>query len=117
MRDDKQLADSYAYCRRITRSAARNFYYGFALLPSGKRDALCALYAFMRHADDISDSDKDPNKSKRLMEWRAQMDCALQGDYNGSRVLPALHDAVQRYGIPASYLHDLMAGAEMDLTI
>src|SRR5262249_26977364 len=117
MPDDKELSDSYAYCRGIARSAPRNFYYGFALLPSGKRDALCALYAFMRHADDISDSDQDPNKSQRLMEWRALMDRALRGDYAGSRILPAFHDTVQRYGIPVSYLQDLMAGAEMDLTI
>src|SRR5262249_55712321 len=117
MADDKQVSNSYAYCRRVARSAARNFYYGFALLPSEKRDALCALYAFMRHADDISDSDKERNKSERLKEWRALMDRSLQGDYDGSRILPAFHDTVRRYAIPVSYLHDLMTGAEMDLTI
>src|SRR6059058_5350526 len=58
MPDDRELADSYEHCRRLARAAARNFYYGFALLPGAKRDALCALYAFMRHADDISDSDQ-----------------------------------------------------------
>src|SRR5436309_2595646 len=117
MAGDKQLANSYAFCRRIARTAARNFYYGFALLPSPKRDALCALYAFMRHADDISDSAKVQNKHERLMEWRTVMDRALQGDYRESRVLPAFHDTVERFGIPKSYLQDLMAGAEMDLTV
>ena len=85
MPDDKQLADSYGHCRRVARAAARNFYYGFALLPSEKRDALCALYAFMRHADDISDSKNEPNKSARLEEWRSVMDRALKGDYGKSR--------------------------------
>src|SRR5262245_29053089 len=117
MPDDRQLASSYEYCRRTARAAARNFYYGFALLPPEKRDALCALYVFMRRADDISDSEQEPNKRERLLEWRALMDRALQGDYGGSRVLPAFHDTVKRYGIPASYLHDLLAGAEMDLSV
>src|SRR5436190_17673678 len=115
MPDDK-LALSYDHCRRIARAAARNFYYGFALLPAAKRDALCALYAFMRHADDISDSEKEPNKAERLMEWRAVMERAIQGDYGKSRVLPAFHDTIRQYRIPVSYLQALMAGAEMDLT-
>jgi phytoene synthase len=117
MPGDKQLAASYAYCRRIARTAARNFYYGFTLLPAEKRDALCALYAFMRHADDISDSEKEKNKTERLNEWRALMDRALDGHYGDSRVLPAFHHTVEHYGIPVSYLHDLMTGAEMDLSI
>jgi phytoene synthase len=50
-----QLSTAYSVCRQIARSAAKNFYYGFMLLPSRKRNALCAVYAFMRHADDLSD--------------------------------------------------------------
>ena len=117
MPEDKQLADSYEYCRKLARASARNFYYGFALLPSEKRNALCALYAFMRHADDISDSDKTIDKREQLSQWRAVIDRALKGDYRESRILPALHHTLTRFGIPESYLEDLMDGAEMDLTI
>jgi len=117
MPEDRQLADSYEYCRKLARASARNFYYGFALLPSEKRNALCALYAFMRHADDISDSDKTIDKREQLSQWRAVMDRALQGDYRENRILPALHHTLTRFGIPESYLEDLMDGAEMDLTI
>jgi len=42
---------------------------------------------------------------------------ALRGQYEGSLILPAFHHTVQRYEIPAAYFHDLMAGAEMDLTV
>jgi phytoene synthase len=117
MPDAKQLADSYEYCRKVARTAARNFYYGFALLPSEKRNALCALYAFMRHADDISDSNAAHNKRDQLSGWRAVMDRALQGEYGENRILPALHHTLKYFEIPASYLQDLMDGAEMDLTI
>src|SRR5438093_7128155 len=118
MPNDTELAASYEHCRNLAWAAARNFYYGFALLPAAKRDALCALYAFMRRADDISDSNKkQTDKGEELKAWRRALDEALRGDYNGSRILPAFHHAVARYGIPASYLHDLISGAEMDLNI
>src|SRR5690348_4785254 len=118
MPDDRELAASYERCRHVARVAARNFYYGFALLPAAKRDALCALYAFMRHADDISDSaGGTADKTEGLKGWRRALDRALQGEYGQSRILPAFHDTVRRYGIPSSYFHDLMTGAEMDLSI
>jgi 15-cis-phytoene synthase len=118
MPHDKQLAASFDHCRQLARVAARNFYYGFTLLPSAKRDALCALYAFMRHADDISDSDKHlSDKAEGLRAWSQALDRALEGDYGGSRILPAFHHTVKEFGIPSQYFHDLMAGAEMDLTI
>src|SRR5438270_9192547 len=118
MRDDKELAISYEHCRRVARAAARNFYYGFALLPPAKRDALCALYAFMRCADDISDSDRElKDKTEALKKWRDVLDRTLAGHFNGDRILPAFHDTVNKYHIPATYFHDLMSGAEMDLTI
>jgi len=118
MPDQDGVAASYVYCRKIARSAARNFYYGFLLLPAPKRDALCALYAFMRHVDDISD---EPgvleDKQRRLRELRAEMDRALSGDAVGNSFWPAFRHTITAYSIPPRYLHDLISGAEMDLTI
>jgi phytoene synthase len=112
------LSESYASCRNIARSAARNFYYGFVLLPDAKRDALCALYAFMRQVDDIADSPGElPDKQRRLAERRAQMDRALAGARDDNPVWPAFCDAVERYQIPPRYLHDLISGAEMDQSV
>lgn len=118
MPNGTELAASYEHCRNLAWAAARNFYYGFALLPAAKRDALCALYAFMRHADDISDSDAGvADKADALRKWREILDRALEGNYNGSQMLPAFHHTVQQYGIPAEYFHDLVTGTEMDLGI
>ena len=115
---DASLAESYSYCRRITRAAARNFYFAIFLLPRHKRDALCALYAFMRHADDISDTPGEAAaKLERMATWRATLDRALAGEYSGNPAMPAFHDAVSRYKIPPRHLHDLISGTEMDLSI
>ena len=118
MPNGTELAASYEHCRNLAWAAARNFYYGFALLPAAKRDALCALYAFMRHADDISDSGAEvADKADALRKWRETLDRALEGNYDGSQMLPAFHHTVQQYGIPAEYFHDLVTGTEMDLGI
>ncbi|MGH9863968.1 MAG: phytoene/squalene synthase family protein [Candidatus Acidiferrales bacterium] len=117
MPDAGAVAASYDHCRKIARVAARNFYYGFMLLPAAKRDALCALYAFMRGVDDISDEPGDlEDKRRRLSARRNEMDRALAGDDDGS-VWSAFRHTVATYGIPPRYLHDLISGAEMDLTI
>jgi len=118
MPEKVSVAASYDHCRNLARSAARNFYYGFRLLPPAKRDALCALYAFMREVDDISDEPGEiAVKQRGLAERRAEMDRALAGETSASPVWPAFRDTAERYNIPSRYLHDLISGAEMDLTV
>lgn len=113
------LARSYSECHRVARAAASNFYYAFYLLPREKRDALAALYAFMRLIDDVADGDGDVvSKQRGLARWRTAMDSAVAGDTPPEHVvLSALADTLRRYRIPTRYLHDLISGAEMDLTV
>lgn len=111
------LADSYAYCRHVAKTQAKNFYYSFTVLPPEKKAAMCAIYAFMRYSDDISDEAAlETDKHDLLPQWRIALDRAFAGDYGSSRILPAFHDVVQRYDIPKRFFHDLIDGAEMDLT-
>jgi phytoene synthase len=118
MPDAVSLADSYAHCRRIARAEARNFYYGFRLLPREKHVALCALYAFMRWVDDISDAPGDAGGKARGLELaRETVDRVTRGDASGAVILPALAHTLATYGIPRSYLDELIAGAEMDLKL
>jgi phytoene synthase len=113
-----RLKLSYVYCRKLTRARARNFYYGFLLLPKPRRQAFCAVYAFMRYCDDIADgSDATHIKAALLLEWKDALRRALAGDYGDSLILPAFHAAVERYSIPAEYFYELIAGAEMDLVL
>jgi squalene synthase HpnC/squalene synthase HpnD len=108
---------SYDECKRVAREAASNFYYAFYLLPEPKRRALCALYAFMRLVDDAADEPGDvASKQRGLSRWRGLMDAAYAGETSGHAILPAFADTCSRYSIPARYFHDLISGAEMDLT-
>jgi phytoene synthase len=107
------LADSYAYCRRVARTRARNFYYSFVLLSREQRDAMCAVYAFMRYCDDLSD---EPGANRAGIEqWRKALDEALEGRCDAHPVLPAFHDTVTRYRIPPRYFHEMIDGVASDL--
>lgn len=113
-----EVTRSYAECRRVARVAASNFYYAFFMLPAAKRDALCALYAFMRLVDDVSDTvGSEADKQRGLARWRAALDAAVAGDVSGHPILPAFADTISRFRIPPRYFHDLISGAEMDLTV
>jgi squalene synthase HpnC/squalene synthase HpnD len=108
---------SYDECKRVARESASNFYYAFYLLPEQKRRGLCALYAYMRLVDDAADEPGDvASKQRGLAKWRALTDAAYAGETSGHAILPAFADTCSRYSIPARYFHDLISGAEMDLT-
>jgi len=107
------LEDSYGYCRRVARTRARNFYYSFVLLSREQRNAMCAVYAFMRYCDDLSD---EPGANRAAIEqWRTALDEALAGRCDAHPVLPAFHDTVSRYRIPPRYFHEIIDGVASDL--
>jgi phytoene synthase len=112
-----QLVVAYSVCRSITRTAAKNFYYSFLVLPRRKREALCAVYAFMRRCDDISDDNTAPISDRRtkLADWLDALQNAAAGRPTDDPVLLALADTQRRYKIPLELLEQLAAGTAMDL--
>ena len=107
------LAESYAFCRRVARKRARNFYYSFVLLPREQRDAMCAIYAFMRYCDDLSD---EPGASHEALErWRCALVDALAGRFDSYPAWPAFHDTVERCRIPHEYFFQMIEGVMSDL--
>ena len=115
---DRDLADSYRCAETIARRRARNFYYSFVLLPADKRRAFCAVYAFMRECDDISDGACElAEKRRQLAGWHSRLDSAISGKLDGNPILPAFQDTIRQFSIPAEYFHWIIDGTEMDLTV
>ncbi|MGA8595681.1 MAG: phytoene/squalene synthase family protein [Bryobacteraceae bacterium] len=111
------VEESYRHCRGVARSRAKNFYYSFLLLDKVQRDAMCAVYAFNRYCDDLSD---DPaaagdTATERIREWRMDLHRALHGDFERNVIWPAFHDTVQRYNIPHRYFYEMIDGISSDL--
>lgn len=109
------LEASYAHCQRIARAEARNFYYSFLALPRPKRLAMCALYAYLRHTDDLGDNPRPAmERMQALANWRQSLDRALGGSFDGP-LFVALADTVCRFSIPPEYLSAVIDGVEMDV--
>lgn len=114
---ESQLAMAYSVCRGIARSTAKNFYYAFLVLPRPKSQALCAVYAFMRRCDDITDDTASPlhERRQKLVTWLDAFHRAASGFPTDDPVLLALVDAQRRYNIPTTLLDQLASGTEADV--
>lgn len=111
------LDDAYAACRAIARREAKNFYYAFVALPLPRRNAICAVYAFMRQADDLSDDESIPRPERRirLNAWLDNWHSVCHGGDTSNHIFLAVRDAVERFNIPLNLLDELVAGVSMDL--
>jgi phytoene synthase len=124
-----ELDASYRFCAALARQQARNFYFSFVLLPPPLRRSMCALYAFMRHTDDLADgplsdpvpglpdhTPKVPDRGAVIDDWRRDVRRALDGvDASAWPGLAALADTVRRHAIPPRYLNEVIDGVAMDL--
>lgn len=107
------LQAAYQHCRTIAQREAKNFYYAFRILPAHKSDAMCAIYAFMRRADDISDDESMPIPARRatMAAWLA----AFRDPAADDPVFVAVRDTQRRFQITDALLEELVRGTTMDL--
>ncbi len=108
------LQASYAYCEKLTKEQARNFYFSFMTLDPARRLSMCAIYAFMRISDDVSDEAGD-DREERMSAWAAELHEALNGNFSDRPLWPAFYHTVSTYSIPHKYFFDLIDGTGMDL--
>jgi 15-cis-phytoene synthase len=111
------IVEAYAVCREIAQREAKNFYYAFRVLPEPKRNAMCAVYAFMRRADDITDDETMPVEPRRgvMKQWVECWRTARATGVSEDPVFVALNDTQKRFGIPDALLEELVQGTAMDL--
>ena len=111
------LDQAYAVCRAIAKREAQNFYYAFVALPEPRRNAICAIYAFMRKADDLSDDESISREERRrnLEQWQSAWHNTASGSPTDDPIFIAVRDAIQGYSIPLALLDELIAGTTSDL--
>lgn len=112
-----KLDEAYAACRSIAKREAKNFYYAFVALPELRRNAICAIYAFMRRADDLADDENlsHEERRRRLQQWQEEWHCVAAGGETSDPVFLAVADATRQFAIPHTLLDELIAGTAMDL--
>lgn len=114
-----ELTAAYAHCRAVARREAKNFYWAFMALPRHKSDAMCAVYAFMRKADDLAD-DESLSIEARRMAMKAWTEGWLRSRTEPATERPdplflAVNDVQRRFNIPVALLELLVAGTTLDL--
>jgi phytoene synthase len=111
------IPEAYTACREIARREAKNFYYAFRVLPQHKSNAMCAIYAFMRRADDIADDESMPIEQRRavMAQWTEAWRASRGGAPTNDPVFVALNDTQRRFEIPDALLEELVQGTTMDL--
>lgn len=107
---------SVRYCRRLARRASSSFPIAFRLLPPAQRDAMFALYAFLRVTDDLADGPGTVAvRRNALAGWRVRLEDALTRGVYSHRVHAGLHHTVRAFGVPPRLLHDVLDGVTSDL--
>jgi len=93
------LAKAYAACRAIARREAKNFYYAFVALPAPRRNAICAIYAFMRRADDLADDESISRDERRrnLAAWLAEWRSVCAGGFTADPAFLAVRDCTRAF--------------------
>ncbi|MFQ5597223.1 MAG: phytoene/squalene synthase family protein [Nitrospiria bacterium] len=108
------ISSAYRYCKALTQRSGPHFSIGFRFLPRRKRQAIYAVYAFCRYADDIVDEVQQQPMESLLKSWEMELDRC----YGGTPTHPitiALADALRHYPIPKDGFLGLIEGCRMDL--
>jgi phytoene synthase len=112
------VSHAYDHCRAIAHRHGANFSVGFRFLPSVKRRAVYAAYAFCRLADDIADeesADATPAvRAGRLDAWQSELDACYAGR-PGHIVTVALADSLRHFDIPQAAFEALIDGCRQDI--
>jgi phytoene synthase len=113
---ETNLKAAYAECRRVASRHYENFPTASYLVPRDKRDALAAVYAFARYADDVADEPGVENRLEKLAEWRAQLDACYTGKTDHP-VFLALRDSADRFQLSRENFENLLGAFESDVRV
>ena len=109
------LEASYDECRRLARRHYENFPVASLLVPRDKRDALAAIYAFARSADDFADEPGVEGRLEALADWRRRLYACVEGESDHPTFL-ALGDTIRKHRLSVSNLDNLLRAFETDVT-
>jgi squalene synthase HpnC len=110
------LTAAYAHCRRAARRHYENFPTASYLVPRDKRDALAAIYAFARYADDVADEPGVEGRLEKLAEWRRKLEECYAGRADHP-VFIALRDSIERYNLSQRNFENLLRAFESDVVM
>ena len=114
----KELYDKVSLkCSRITtRSYSTSFSLGIRCLDKSLQDPICAIYGFVRFADEIVDTFHEYDKEKLLDEFKEDTYQAIDQGISLNPILHSFQNAVNHYNIDRELIDQFLYSMEMDLS-
>ncbi len=115
---DPHVRRAYARCRTLQRRHDPTFHAATALLPTGTRPAVHALYGFVRGADELVDGPaaaRSPRARREALDaWEATLMEGVEAGRSDHPVIAALVDAGRRHELPLHELRVYMDSMRVD---
>lgn len=118
MRETREfnLEKDYDYCEQIIKHHSKSFYYAFSKLPRKKAQAIYAVYAFCRLADDTVDMIEEKElKISQLNQLEEELRLFEKGKMIDQPMWRALNDVFERYQMDIIPFFDQIQGQRMDI--
>jgi 15-cis-phytoene synthase len=113
----KKLFDELAYevSKKTTQKYSTSFSLGILALKPSIRQAIYAIYGYVRLADEIVDSFHDYDKEALLNRFKLETQQALSEGISLNPILQAFQETVSKYNIDSHLIHQFLHSMEMDL--
>jgi len=109
------VATNYKISALVTKSYSNSFYLSTLLLDKKVKQAIHAIYGFVRFADEIVDTLHEFDKRKLLEQFETDMNDALQNGISLNPILNSFQLAVNEYKIPRTFIDAFLSSMKMDL--
>jgi len=113
----KKLFDELAYevSKKTTQKYSTSFSLGILALKPTIRQAIYAIYGYVRLADEIVDSFHDYDKETLLKRFKVETHQALQEGISLNPILQSFQHTVNKYAIDIELINQFLHSMEMDL--
>lgn len=111
------VQDDFAYCEQIIKRHSKSFYYAFSRLPVEKAQAVYAIYAFCRTADDSVDENNEGfAQVAALDQLTDQLNRFSRRQEVDHPLWRALRVVFNTYAMDVEPFFDQLKGQRMDIT-
>lgn len=113
----KELFDQVAIkCSKLTtRAYSTSFSLGIRCLDKPLRDPICAIYGFVRFADEIVDTFHDYDKEALLIRFKEDTYRSIEEGISLNPILHSFQNTVNDYNIDHELIDQFLYSMEMDL--
>lgn len=99
----------------VTTSYSTSFSMATGMLDKKHRDAIYAIYGFVRFTDEIVDTFHEFNKKELLNKFESDLEDALTQGISLNPILHSFQIVVKEYGIPYQYIDAFLTSMKYDL--